>query len=147
LKNAIEIGGCAGEGGAYGNLGNAYFSLGDFRRAIEYHQKGLKIAIEIGDRAREGLAYGNLGIAYFSLGDFRKAIQYNEQRLKIAIEIGDRVGEGGANGNLGIDYESLGGPMGNRRRSYHGVHEKLLPTPGGRKNRQCCCSPSNEIPS
>ena len=31
--------------------------------------------------------------------------------------------------------------------SYHGVHEKFLPTSEGRKNRQCCCSGISEIPS
>ena len=61
LKIAIEIGDRAGEGGALGNLGNAYGSLGDFRKAIEYHEKHLKIAKEIGDRTGEGEAYGNLG--------------------------------------------------------------------------------------
>ena len=50
--------------------------MGDFRKAIEYHEKDLKLAIEIGDRAREGGAYGNLGNAYYSQGDFRKAIEY-----------------------------------------------------------------------
>ena len=54
LKIAIEIGDRAGEGRAYGNLGNAYSSLGDFRKAIEYHEKHLKIAIESGDRDGEG---------------------------------------------------------------------------------------------
>ena len=83
---------------SYGNLGIAYDSLGDIRKAIEYHEKDLKIAIEIGVRAGEGGAYGNLGIAYKSLGDFRKAIEYHEKHLKIAIEIGDRAGEGGAYG-------------------------------------------------
>ena len=39
-----------------GNLGNAYQSLGDYRKAIEYHEKRLKIAKEIGDRAGEGRA-------------------------------------------------------------------------------------------
>ena len=57
-------------------------SLGDFPKAIEYHEKLLKIAIEIGDRAGEGRAYGNLGIAYGSLGDIRKAIEYHEKRLE-----------------------------------------------------------------
>ena len=75
-----------GEGRGYGSLGNAYQSLGDFRKAIEYHEKHLKIAIEIGDRAGEGQAYGNLGIPYQSLGDFRKAIEYHEKHLKIAME-------------------------------------------------------------
>ena len=38
LKIAIEIGDRALEGGAYGNLGIAYNSLGDFRKAIQYHE-------------------------------------------------------------------------------------------------------------
>ena len=106
-KIAIEIGDRAGEGGAYGNLGNAYERLGDFRKAMEYHEKCLKIAIEVGDRAREGQAYGNLGNAYDSLGDFRKAIEYHEKCLKIAIEIGHRVGEGEAYHNIGNEYSWL----------------------------------------
>ncbi|XP_044170811.1 tetratricopeptide repeat protein 28-like, partial [Acropora millepora] len=82
--------------------------LGDYRKAIEYHEKHLKIATEIGDRGGEGRAYGNLGNAYQSLGDYRKAIEYHEKCLKIAIEIGDRGGEGRAYGNLGNAYRSLG---------------------------------------
>ena len=70
----MEIGDRAGEGVAYANLGNAYVSLGDFWKAIEYHEKDLKIAMEVGDRAGEGAAYGSLGNAHRSLGDFRKAI-------------------------------------------------------------------------
>ena len=107
MKIAKEISDRVGEGRAYENLGNAYFSLGNFRKAIEYYEKDLKIAIGIGDRAGEGGAYGNLGNAYFSLADFRKAIEYHEKDLKIVIEIGDRAGEGGAYGNLGNAYFSL----------------------------------------
>ena len=47
LKIAIEIGDRGGEGRAYGNLGCAYWSLGDYRKSIQYHEKDLKIAIEI----------------------------------------------------------------------------------------------------
>ena len=108
MKIAIGIGDRAGEGRAYGSLGNAYQSLGDFRKANEYHEKHLKIAIEIGDRAGEGGAYGNLGNAYQSLGDFRKAIEYHEKHLKIAIEIGDRANEGVSFHNIGKGYSGLG---------------------------------------
>ena len=84
------------------------FSLGDFRKAIEYHEKDLKIAIEIGDRAGEGRAYGNLGNAYNSLGDFGKAIKHHEKDLKLAIEIGNLAGEGMTYHNLGKAYSELG---------------------------------------
>ena len=108
MKIAIEIGDRAGEGGAYGNLGNGCYSMGDLRKAVEYHERALKIAIEIGDRAGEGGAYGNLGNTYYLLGDFRIAIEYHERALKIAKEIGDRAGEGRAHGNLGNAYHVLG---------------------------------------
>ena len=123
MKIAIEIGDRAGEGVAYGNLGNAFRSLGDVRKAIEYHEIHLKIAIEIGDLAGEGGAYANLGNAFGSLGDFRKAIEYNEKQLKIGIEIGDRAGEGGGYGNLGNSYFSLG----DFRKAIE-YHEKSLKT-------------------
>ena len=71
----------------YGNLGNAYYSLGQFHKAIEYHSKHLAIAIKVGDRAGEGRAYANLGNAYDSLGHFRKAIEYHSKHLAIAIEV------------------------------------------------------------
>ena len=43
-----------GEGNTYGNLGNAYHSLGDFKKAIEYHNLHLKIDKKVGDKHGEG---------------------------------------------------------------------------------------------
>ena len=82
-----EIGGRAGKGAAYGDLGNAWESLGDYQKDIEYLEKRLKIAKEINDRAGEGRAYGNLWIAYRSLGDYEKAFEYHEKYLKFRKEI------------------------------------------------------------
>jgi len=62
------------QGKAYRNLGNAYDSLGDFKKAIHYHERHLEILKELGDRSGEGNAYGNLGNAYDSLRDFKKAV-------------------------------------------------------------------------
>ena len=98
----------SGEGSAYGNLGNAYDSLGDFNTALKHHKHNLEIAEEVEDRVGEGSAHGNLGNAYYSLGDFKTAIKHHEHRLKIVKEVGDRVGEGGTFGNLGNAYWSLG---------------------------------------
>ena len=130
MKIAKEIGDRAGEGRAYGNLGITYKSLGDYQKAIEYHEVRLIIAKEIGDRAGEGRAYGNLGNAYQSLGDYQKATEYHEVRLKIAKEIGDRAGEGGAYGNLGNAYDSLGDYQ--KATEYHEVRLKIAKDIGDR---------------
>jgi tetratricopeptide (TPR) repeat protein len=96
------------EGNALGNLGIAYDALGEYQRAIDYHEQHLTVAREIGDRRGEGTALGNLGIAYDALGEYQHAIDYHEQHLAIAREIGDRRGEGTALGNLGGAYLALG---------------------------------------
>jgi CHAT domain-containing protein len=97
-----------GEGQSLGNLGNAYFFLGDYAKAIEYQQQTLAIAREIKNRKGEGTSLGNLGLAYNALGDYPKAIEYQQQSLAIFREIKDRLGEGNALGNLGSAYNDLG---------------------------------------
>ena len=108
LAIAKEVGDRAGEGHAYGNLGNAYQSQGDYAKAIAYQTQCLAITKEVGDRVGEGMAYGNLGNVYHEQGDFAKAIAYHTQDLAIAKEVGDRAGEGTAYGDLGTAYRSQG---------------------------------------
>ena len=103
----LKHNGRAGKGETYRNLGIAYQRLGNFHKAVEYHERRLQTAKEVGDKAGEGHAYGNLGIAYHRLGDFHKAIEYYELHLQFAKEMGGRAGEGAAYENLGIAYQSL----------------------------------------
>jgi len=91
-----------------GNLGSAWYSLGQMDKAIEYYQLALTISRETGDRRGEGSILGNLGNAYSDLGQVDKAIEYHEQALTIHKEIGNRRGEGSALGNLGNAYSDLG---------------------------------------
>jgi tetratricopeptide (TPR) repeat protein len=79
LAIAREIKDRQGEGRALGNLGNAYQSLGNYGKAIEYSQQWLAIARSIKDRQGEGRALGNLGGAYLDLGNYAKAIEYSQQ--------------------------------------------------------------------
>ena len=121
----------AAEGVHLGNLGIAYGSLGEYRRAIEYLEHHLTIAREIGDSRGESSALGNLGVAYRNLGEDRRAIEYHERSMTIRREIGDRRGEGNSLGNLGIAYYSLG--------EYHRAieyHEKDLTITRQIGNRQ-----------
>ncbi|KAB0241349.1 tetratricopeptide repeat protein [Microcystis aeruginosa EAWAG127a] len=90
------------------SLGNVYYSLGEYQKAIEFHQQSLAIKREIGDRGGEANSYGNLGNVYDSLGEYQKAIEFHQQSLAIKREIGDRGGEAKSYNNLGSVYGSLG---------------------------------------
>ena len=90
------------------SLGNAYKSLGQYERAIAFHQQSLDIAKEIGDIRWESNSLGNLGNAYRSLGQYERAIAFNQQSLDIKKEIGDIQGESRSLNNLGLAYDSLG---------------------------------------
>jgi tetratricopeptide (TPR) repeat protein len=93
---------------ALGNLGNAYYRIGETYTAISYHEQALTAYRELGDRRGEGVTLNNLGIAYYRLGEFPKAISYYEQALATDRELGNRQSEGVALGNLGNAYRALG---------------------------------------
>ena len=82
--------------------------MGNFKTAINYHERHLEIAKELGNRSGEGRAYGNLGNEHRVLGNFKIAIDYFERALKITKEMGDRRNEGPAYSGLGTCYHSLG---------------------------------------
>ncbi|MBE9540982.1 MAG: tetratricopeptide repeat protein, partial [Proteobacteria bacterium] len=91
-----------------GNLGSAYFNMGQVEKAVEYYENALVIAKEIGDRWGEGNHLGNLGNAYLNVGQVGKAIEYFQKALAILKEIDDRRGEGSVLGNLGNAYRNMG---------------------------------------
>jgi tetratricopeptide (TPR) repeat protein len=101
---ARRLGVKGAEGHALGNLGTAYYALGEICRAIDHYGQHLAIARGMGDRLGESHALGNLGIAYADLGEPRVAIDQHEQNLAIARAIGYRHGVGAALGNLGFAY-------------------------------------------
>jgi CHAT domain-containing protein len=64
-------------------LGNAYYSLGEYQKAIDFHQQWLAIAREIGDRAGEGLALSNIGYLLNTLGQTELAITFFKQSVNV----------------------------------------------------------------
>jgi tetratricopeptide (TPR) repeat protein len=89
-------------------LGNSYYILGDYRRAMDYLQQSLTIAQEIQDDLGQENALVNLGKVYQVLGDYYRAIDYYQHSLTIVQEIGDLRGKAQALTNLGSVYVSLG---------------------------------------
>ena len=102
-QNSISQGVAA----SFVSLGNAYYALGQYEKAIEYYKLSLDLSKKINDRQGEANSLGNLGVVYQSLGQYKKAIDYHQQSLDIKKEISDRQGEVASLGNLGNAYYSL----------------------------------------
>ncbi|CAG0902400.1 unnamed protein product [Cyprideis torosa] len=96
----------------YSQLGNAYFYLGDYVKAMQYHKHDLTLARTLGDRLGEAKASGNLGNTLKVMGKFEEAILCCEKHLEISRELGDRIGEGRALYNLGNVYHAWGKSLG-----------------------------------
>ncbi|WP_414530777.1 tetratricopeptide repeat protein, partial [Nodularia chucula] len=83
-------------------------SLGQYQRAIDFHQQSLDISREIGDRYGESNSLCNLGNVYNKLGQYQRAIDFYQQSLDIKREIGDRLREGNSLMGLSIAYHRCG---------------------------------------
>jgi tetratricopeptide (TPR) repeat protein len=124
-NNRQEIGAC------YCSIGNTYRSLGQYQRAIHFHQQHNEIAREISDRNGEANSLGNLGNAYYSLGQYQRAIDFHQQALPIQREVGNRQFEASSLGNLGNAYQSLGQYQ--RAIHFHQQHNEIAREMGDRQ--------------
>ncbi|CCI23180.1 Tetratricopeptide repeat protein 28 like [Microcystis aeruginosa PCC 9809] len=89
-------------------LGSCYRSLGQYEKAIAYHQQSLEISEEIGYRQGVATSLCGLGNCYKSLGQYEKAIFYHQQCHDISEAMGDRKEVAISRGNLGNCYYDLG---------------------------------------
>ncbi|KAM6986908.1 G-protein-signaling modulator 1b [Aplochiton taeniatus] len=92
----------------YSQLGNAYFYMKEYGKALEYHKHDLTLARTIGDRIGEGKASGNLGNTLKVLGRFDEAAVCCQRHLDISQEQGDKVGEARALYNIGNVFHAKG---------------------------------------
>ncbi|MEA5512824.1 tetratricopeptide repeat protein [Nodularia sp. UHCC 0506] len=88
-------------------LGNTYYSLGQYKQAIEYYKQCWQIAIKIRSHNAEGSSLGNLGNVYHALTDYQQAIFYHNWSLQIARENKDSNAEGTSLNNLGNAHNLL----------------------------------------
>lgn len=75
----------------YSQLGNAYFYLGDYVKAMQYHKLDLTLARNMGDKLGEAKSSGNLGNTLKVMGKFDEAMICCKRHLEISREIGDKV--------------------------------------------------------
>lgn len=102
-----ELGDRAAQGRTYGNLGNTYYLLGDFKSAVAAHEKRLLVAKEFGDKSAERRAHCNLGNAYIFLSQFDVAASHYKRTLQLARLLKDRAVEAQACYSLGNTYTLL----------------------------------------
>ncbi|XP_035503413.1 G-protein-signaling modulator 2-like isoform X1 [Scophthalmus maximus] len=102
-----ELGDRAAQGRTYGNLGNTYYLLGDFEKAVAAHEKRLLVAKEFGDRSAERRAHCNLGNAHIFLSQFEVAAGHYKRTLQLARLLKDRAVEAQACYSLGNTYTLL----------------------------------------
>lgn len=96
----------------YSQLGNAYFYLGDYSKAMQYHQHDLTLARTMGDKLGEAKSSGNLGNTLKVMGRFDDAIVCCKRHLELSRELGDRLSEGRALYNLGNVLHAKGKHVG-----------------------------------
>ena len=108
-------------------LGSCYRSLGQYEKAIAYHQQSLEISEEIGYRQGVATSLCGLGICYKSLGQYEKAISYHQKFHDISEAMSDWKGVAISLGNLGNCYYDLGQyeKAIDLYQQYHDISEKI----------------------
>ncbi|KAJ1523572.1 hypothetical protein ONE63_001419 [Megalurothrips usitatus] len=96
----------------YSQLGNAFFYLGDYAQAMQYHKHDLTLARTMGDKLGEAKSSGNLGNTLKVMGKFDEAMICCKRHLEISRELGDKLSEGRALYNLGNVYHAKGKHIG-----------------------------------
>ncbi|XP_054458370.1 G-protein-signaling modulator 2-like [Anoplopoma fimbria] len=92
----------------YSQLGNAYFHLQEYNKALEYHSHDLTLTRTIGDELGEAKASGNLGNTLKLLGRYDEAVVCCQRHLDITRAMYDKVGQARALYNFGNVYHAKG---------------------------------------
>ncbi|XP_077439412.1 G-protein-signaling modulator 2-like isoform X3 [Vanacampus margaritifer] len=92
----------------YSQLGNAYFHLQEYNKALEYHRHDLTLTRTIGDEIGEAKASGNLGNTLKLLGRYNEAVVCCQRHLDITRAMCDKVGQARALYNFGNVYHAKG---------------------------------------
>src|SRR5688572_9996859 len=93
LQLLNQSGDIDGECRLQGVLGNTYFSLGSFDKAVDAFTKRLELARLINDKACENEALRHIGLIHGIRNQAEEALRYLDQALTIAREISDRESE------------------------------------------------------
>lgn len=82
-------------------LGYSQRTVGDYQKAIAFHEEALEIAISADDYPCEIASLNHLSRTNVNLKNYSEAIKYSQRALIAARQVGDKLGEANASVNLG----------------------------------------------
>lgn len=94
-----------GQIATFSNLGQIYYSQGQYEQALQFHQQALALSRQSGDQINQAIALNNLGYVYDRLKQLDRALQFYQQALEIYRKVKDRAGEGVVLSNIGYVYD------------------------------------------
>jgi CHAT domain-containing protein/tetratricopeptide (TPR) repeat protein len=103
-----QLGNTAKEAASVNFIGEIYYSLGEFPKALGYFNQSLPLSRTAGDRTLEGNILNNIALTYFSTGDTHKSLEYFIPALNLLRSTGDLGSEAVTLSNIGLVYDRMG---------------------------------------
>jgi CHAT domain-containing protein/Tfp pilus assembly protein PilF len=97
-----------GKATTLGEMGRAYYDLGQYDNALDHYQRSIETWQETGDEQNQGRILQAMSQVHRSLGEYAQALDLLQAALVIAREVGDRPAEGTTLGDIGVIYNSQG---------------------------------------
>ncbi len=108
LSRFREAGDRRNEAITLGYIGNCHKRLGDYTRALEFHNRALQMKRDLGDRLEEGKTLTHLGLVYWEMGDYKKAIESLTPAVAIGRALNNPRLVAAALNNLSLVYDEQG---------------------------------------
>ncbi|HEY9605720.1 MAG TPA: tetratricopeptide repeat protein [Allocoleopsis sp.] len=100
-----------GETALLNSLGNAYFDLGEMRKALEYYNQALSVSRSEKQPFYEATTLSQIGRVYFQSGQTQKALDFYHQALEIQRIQKDTAAQARTLYSIGLIYTNLGEPQ------------------------------------
>lgn len=92
---------------SYNSIGGNLYAQGNFKDALSFFEKSLKININSGNEPEVADNYGNIGNINYNLSNYTLALMFYQKALKIDTKINDKSGIATNLGSIGNIYNEL----------------------------------------
>ena len=82
--------------------------MGDYPRALQYHEEALEMFKELGLDVGRARALSGMGTVHQSLNEFDKALEYHRQSLELFRKASNNLGESRALNDIGVILQETG---------------------------------------